>query len=496
MKGIKEAIELGKLPPQAIEVEQAIIGAMLIESDARTSVLSKIKNVDVFYKEAHSIIFETIQTVFASGSPVDLLTVVSELKKESRLDLAGGAYYLTELTTKVSSGANVEAHIAILKEHWIRRRNIKMAMEMLKSSYDDTIDPLTTLSEFQNQSILIGSELSTRQSKTSKEIVHQALDQIARAKHAYESGEVIGIPSGIVSLDKATGGFQKSDLVIIAARPGMGKTALVLSIAKFASCYANIPVAVFSLEMNAVQLMNRLIADESKMYYSKMSKGKLEDSELMHILNTVGRLRTDNLIIDDTPGISITELRSKASMLKTKFGIQMIIIDYLQLMSGGNSKNANGNREQEISAISRGCKLIAKELDIPVIALSQLSRAVETRGGDKRPQLSDLRESGSIEQDADIVLFPYCPKYYKIDEAEVNGMVVPSDDLMLIGHGKNRNGGLGDVPIRCNLPTNSFSDWNVEKVFSTEKNESPNDNQRFFAGRTSEQFEPIDEEPF
>lgn len=435
----QQVAEFGKLQPQAVDLEEAVLGAIMLEKDALTNVID-ILQPESFYKEEHQRIFTAIQSLFRKSQPVDILTVTNELKQSGELDLVGGPYYITQLTNRVASAAHVEFHARIIVQKFIQRELIRMSTDIIRNAYEDTTDVFDLLDTAEkNLYSIVQGNIRKDYDKMSSLIV-QAIKQIETARH--NNTGITGVQSGFTRLDRVTAGWQKSDLIIMAARPGMGKTAFVLTVARNAAVDFGKPVAVFSLEMSSIQLVNRLIASETELSSDKLRRGQLAEHEFQQLNAKIGKLSEAPLFIDDTPALSIFELRAKARRLKENHGIEMIIIDYLQLMtSGGDSR---GNREQEISTISRSLKSLAKELNIPVIALSQLSRAVETRTGDKRPQLSDLRESGAIEQDADMVTFIYRPNYYGMDATNPD---MPSDMAEII-ISKHRNGALENVPLR------------------------------------------------
>ena len=402
-----------------------------------------ILHADVFYKDAHKHIFDAIHTLFENSEPVDLLTVSSQLKKDANLEVAGGEFYLVQLTQKVSSSAHIEFHARIILQKFIQRSLIKISNEIIEDSYDETTDVFDLLDTAESKLYEITQGNIKRSSETAQQLVIQAKKKIEEI--ANREG-LSGVPSGFEDIDKLTSGWQPSDLIIIAARPGMGKTALTLSMARNIAVDHNIPVAFFSLEMSSVQLITRLISSETQLSSEKLRTGNLEKHEWEQLNVKVKGLEKAPLFIDDTPSLSIFDLRAKARRLSSQHGIKLIMVDYLQLMTaGGNQKG--GNREQEISTISRNLKALAKELNVPVIALSQLSRAVETRGGSKRPLLSDLRESGAIEQDADIVSFIYRPEYYKIDEWDDEERT-PTQGQGEFIVAKHRNGGLDEIRLR------------------------------------------------
>lgn len=436
------SLEKGKLPPQAIDLEEVVLGAMMIDKKGVDEVID-ILNAEVFYKEAHQHIFEAIHLLFENSEPVDLLTVSAQLKKNGKLDAAGGEFYLVQLTQKVSSSAHIEFHARIILQKYIQRSLIKISNEIIEASYNESTDVFDLLDNAEAKLYEVTQGNIKRSSETAQNLVIQAKKKIEEI--ANREG-LSGIPSGFTKVDKLTSGWQPSDLVIIAARPGMGKTALTLSMARNIAVEHNIPVAFFSLEMSSVQLITRLISSETGLSSEKLRTGNLAKHEWEQLNVKVKGLEKAPLFIDDTPSLSIFDLRAKARRLSSQHGIQLVIVDYLQLMTtGGNLKG--GNREQEISTISRNLKALAKELNLPVIALSQLSRAVETRGGSKRPLLSDLRESGAIEQDADIVSFIYRPEYYKIDEWDDEDRTPTAGQAEFIVS-KHRNGGLDEIRLK------------------------------------------------
>jgi replicative DNA helicase len=433
--------EHGKIPPQAVELEEAVLGALMLEKDALSAVIDILAS-EVFYKEQHQKIFNAIKNLFGKSEPVDILTVTNELKSTGELEIAGGAYYLTQLTNRVASSANIEQHSRIIIQKHIQRELIRLSSEVIKDAFEDTTDVFELLDKAESNLFKVSENNLRRNYDQMPELVKNAIDEIQKAKD--QDGNLRGIPSGFTDIDRVTSGWQKSDLIILASRPGMGKTAFALTMARNMAVDFKKPVAVFSLEMSSVQLVTRLIAAESSLPADKLRKGDLKDFE-WHQLNTkITKLIDAPIYIDDTPALSIFELRAKCRRLKAQHDIEMVFVDYLQLMTSAVDSRS-GNREQEISNISRSLKSLAKELDIPILALSQLSRAVETRGGSKKPILSDLRESGAIEQDADLVLFIYRPEYYKIDEDEEGNTTA---GVAEIGIAKHRNGALADIKLR------------------------------------------------
>jgi replicative DNA helicase len=443
-KGTNSQLDLlGKLPPQATDLEEAVLGALMLERDALTTVIEILKP-ESFYKEAHQLIYKTVIELFDRSEPIDLLTVSNHLRTKGELEVVGGAYYITQLTSKVNSSANIEYHARIVAEQAIKRDLIAIASGVHKDAFEDTTDVFELLDRTEQALYSVSESNIKKNYSDMRSLMGEALREL-QAKKDHDS-HLTGTPSGFTDLDRITSGWQKSDLIIIAARPGMGKTAFVVSAMRNAAVDFKKGVAIFSLEMSSVQLVNRLISAEAELSSEKIKKGNLEEYEWAQLHHKISALTNAPIFIDDTPAISIRELRTKCRRLKAKNDIQLVIIDYLQLMSSeGNAKGGAGNREQEISAISRSLKQLAKELNVPVIALSQLSRSVETRGGDKRPQLSDLRESGAIEQDADMVIFLYRPEYYKIDVDE-NGNSTKGLGEVIIA--KHRNGSLESAWLR------------------------------------------------
>ncbi len=433
--------EHGKLPPQALDLEEAVLGALMLEKNALNAVIDILKP-ESFYKEAHQKIFAAIVNLFQKTEPVDILTVTNELKKSGELDIVGGPYYITQLTNRIASAANVEYHARIVSQKHIQRELIRISADTIKDAYEDSTDVFDLLDKAESNLFSIAESNIRKNYDSMSTLIGQAIKQIEIARNQKDG--ISGVQSGFTELDRTTSGWQKSDLIILAARPGMGKTAFVLSLARNTAVDFQKPVAVFSLEMSSIQLVNRLIAGETELSAEKLKKGNLMDHEWQQLNTQITKLAEAPIFIDDTPALSIFELRAKCRRLKSQHDIQLIIIDYLQLMTAGGE--GKGNREQEISNISRSLKSIAKELDVPIIALSQLSRAVETRGGDKRPQLSDLRESGAIEQDADMVMFIYRPEYYGLTEDKENGSDLRGVAELIIA--KHRNGALKDVRLR------------------------------------------------
>ncbi|MCC9016806.1 MULTISPECIES: replicative DNA helicase [Flavobacterium] len=436
-------LEKGKLPPQVLELEEAVLGAMMIDKKGVDDVID-ILQADAFYKEGHKFIFEAIVQLFTETQPIDLLTVSAQLKKNGKLELAGGDFYLIQLTQKIASSAHIEFHSRIILQKFIQRSLIRISSEIIEASYDETADVFDLLDQAESKLYEVTQGNIKRSSETAQSLVLQAKKKIEEI--AKKEG-LSGVETGFHNLDKLTSGWQPSDLIIIAARPAMGKTAFVLSMARNIAIQYGHGVALFSLEMASVQLITRLISSETGLSSEKLRTGKLEPHEWEMLSTKVKDLEKAPLFIDDTPSLSIFDLRAKCRRLASQHGIKIIIIDYLQLMTAGGNNKGGGNREQEISTISRNLKALAKELNVPVIALSQLSRAVETRGSSKRPLLSDLRESGAIEQDADIVSFLYRPEYYKIEEWD-DDEASPTAGQAEIMIAKHRNGGIENIRLK------------------------------------------------
>jgi len=433
-------IEGGRIPPQAIEMEEAVLGAVMLEKDAIIEVLDILKP-ECFYVEAHQKIYTAIVNLSSAQKPVDMLTVTNELNRMKELDSVGGAFYITQLTTRIASAANIEFHARIVAQKYIQREMIRVSSEIQKKAFDEETD-VDQLIDFAEGTLFAVSEGNIRKKTMSIQVlVKEAIKQIEAA--GKREDHLSGVPSGFSELDRITSGWQFSDLVIIAARPSMGKTAFVLSMARNMAVEHKRPLAFFSLEMSSIQLVNRLIVGETEIKADLIRNGRLTNADWENLTNKITKLSDAQIFIDDTPSLSVFEFRAKARRLKAAHDIQCIIIDYLQLMTAGG--DAKGNRQEEVSLISRSLKAIAKELNVPIIALSQLNRGVETRTGDKRPHLSDLRESGAIEQDADIVVFIHRPEYYGITVDENNNSLINVAQLIIAKH---RNGALEDVNLK------------------------------------------------
>lgn len=438
----------GKVQPQAIDIEEIVLGAILLERDALNEVID-ILIPDSFYKESHQKIYSSILDLFKLNNPIDLLTVTEKLKSKGELEFVGGPYYITLLTSRIASSANIEYHARIIQEKYIAREIIKISSNAIIDAYDDITDIFELQGKIElDLSSITEKTISKRCEKINKSIKSTIKDIIYLKENPTK---FTGIPTGFIEIDKKTGGWQNSDLIIIAGRPGMGKTTFALS-SVINACNDGISCGFFSLEMSSDQLNKKILSEKFEIELSRINQGKITDFEVNNLLNYNDKI-LENLYIDDTPSLSIIQLRAKARRLKRKYDIKFIVIDYLQLMNG-SFNNKNNNREQEISNISRSLKSLAKELNIPVIALSQLSRDVEKRGGSKRPILSDLRESGSIEQDSDIVIFIYRPEYYKIEYFEDN---ISTQGIAEVLIAKGRNIGTGDYRLKFQGNISKFS---------------------------------------
>lgn len=444
----------GTVPPQAVELEEAVLGALMLDKDSIVTVQEFI-TPEAFYDPVHRTVYKAIEDLSRELKPIDLYTVTERLKSEGKLKEVGGAPFLAQLTQKVGSAAHVEFHAKIIAQKFVQRELIRSSTEIQRMSYDESKD-VTELIGFAEQEIFRVAEGHVKRSvQDAKNVLAKTLKSIEEAGKNKDSFS--GVPSGFVGIDRETLGWQPSDLVILAARPAMGKTAFVLTMARNITVDHERPVAFFSLEMSAEQLMKRLIIAESGLDGTAVKSGKLTPEQWRHLEVSTKPLGSAPLYIDDTPALSVFEFRSKARRLKIHNNIQLIVIDYLQLMTTGQS--SQGNREQEVATISRTLKAIAKELNVPIIALSQLSRQTELRGGNKRPQLSDLRESGAIEQDADIVAFIHRPEYYGMTEDENGQSTAGMAEFILAKH---RNGSVGTVNLRFRKEQARFLDYDAD----------------------------------
>jgi len=446
------SVDMGRKPPQAIEIEEAVLAAMMLDSDCINDVLESL-TPDCFYNESNKKIFVAITAIASRNDKVDILTVADELSKTGDLEAVGGAAYLSALSMKIGAAANTDYHTKILLQKYIQRELIAISYRVQKQSFEDSM-PVDDLLQYAQQEVFVLAERNMkRDTSPIQMVINQAIDDIQKGQERQDG--LSGVPSGYANIDKITYGWQPSDLIILAARPSVGKTAFVLTMARNMAVDYNVPVAFFSLEMSQTQLVKRLLVSETGIPSDKIwGAKKFNDPQDWDTLNErIGKLSRAPLWIDDTPSLSIYEFRSKARRLVQTQNVKMIIIDYLQLMTG--PVELRGMREQEVSAISRALKSIAKDLNVPILALSQLNRSVETRGGNKRPQLSDLRESGAIEQDADIVMFIHRPEFFGTAEADA----YPGQTQLIIA--KHRNGETGDVEMRFVASEVRFEDANV-----------------------------------
>ncbi len=432
--------QAGRVPPQATDVERSVLGAMLIEREAIPSVI-EVLPPNAFYDARHQIIYETVLGLFERDNPVDLVTVTEELKRRGSLDDVGGGYYLSKLTSEVASAANVEYHARIIAEKSLLRSMIETLTGLVSEAYDPGADAFEMLDQAEQEIFQISESQLRRSSQDIGSVLKDTMERLETIDG--QDDAVTGVPSGFPQLDRMTSGWQPSDLIILAARPSMGKTALALSLARNAARHPDKPtgVAVFSLEMSAGQLAQRMLMSEARVDAQAARTGRLNEEDWPRLARAAGILNDLDIYIDDTPALTALELRAKCRRLKAEHDIGLVVVDYLQLMHGTGNANT---REQEIAKISRSLKGLAKELNVPVVALSQLNRGVENRGGDKRPQLSDLRESGSIEQDADVVMFIYRAERYDITVDEHGNSTEGIAEVII---GKQRNGPIGTVRL-------------------------------------------------
>jgi len=455
---------MGKMPPQDVELEEVVLGAMLLEKDAFATV-SEILKSECFYRDAHQYIFEAITNLFTTERPIDMLTVTEELRRLGKLEEAGGAFYIAQLTNRVASAAHVEYHSRIIYQKYLQREIIRLSGTFVTQAYDETVDVEDLLEEAEAQLFSLSQGTMKKDAEQINPILTEAIEKIKIAQK--RADDLSGIPSGFIELDRLTSGWQNSDLIIIAARPSMGKTAFVLTVARNMAVLFGQAVAFFSLEMSSLQLVNRLIVSETELDADKIKKGKLSHSEWEHLYATISKLENSPIYVDDTAGLNIFELRAKCRRLKKQYDIKAVIVDYLQLMNASAMKPSN--RQEEVSMISRSLKGLAKELNIPVIALSQLNRGVEGRSGDKqRPHLSDLRESGAIEQDADMVILIHRPEYYKITQDKEGNSLIGLAEIIIAKH---RNGPTGDINLKFSPEKIRFENISYDGFQVSESNE-------------------------
>ena len=445
-----QEFNIAKLPPHAIELEESILGSLMNEKNSIYDIIDFVKP-EIFYNNANSKIFKAIFNLFVEKKSMDILSVMEQLKKQGELEMIGGLFYLMEINNRATSSHNIESHAQIVYQKYLQRELIKVCSDGLNKAYTDTSDVFELLNNIQEEVFNLMSIKNTKDVRSIKDLVNESILDLEQPP----INGLTGVGSGFMAVDEVTNGWQESDLVIIAARPAMGKTAFVLSCARNASVRFNKPTLVFSLEMSSKQLTNRLVSSETGITQDRILKRTVLDTELITIRDATNKLTESKLFIDDTPALSLLDFTAKARRMKRKENIGLIVIDYLQLMRGKGEKN----REQEISTISRGLKAVAKDLNIPIIALSQLSRALEARV-DKRPMLSDLRESGAIEQDADMVLFLHRPEYYGITEDVRKESVVGLCEVIIA---KNRQGITHTAKLDFNGSRMRFKDWRIQK---------------------------------
>lgn len=440
----RSLLDIGLMPPQSIELEEAVLGACMLERDALAEVVD-ILTPDCFYKSSHAIVFQAIMDLYTKSEPIDILTITEKLKEKGELELVGGAYYITQLTNRVASASNSVFHARIVVQNYLKRKLIQINTETISDAYDTGSDVFDLYEKGVGRlETAMSGVMKYEVNKVGS--IHEKV--IAESILVAESGISSGITTGYTNINNFTNGWQKTDLIILAGRTAMGKSVCGLAFALNPAVRENIPTAFFSLEMSKEQVVGRAQSTISGINSSRIIKKQLTIEEIRTIESRCHELNNAPLYIDDTPSLSLMELKGKARKLVRDKGVKLIVIDYLQLMT--TDMVGRGNREQEVAMISKGLKALAKELDVPIIALSQLSRAVETRGGDKRPQLSDLRESGSIEQDADMVIFCYRPEYYGIETYEIGGETLDCKGLMSLIVAKHRAGSLGELLLGFN----------------------------------------------
>ncbi len=475
-------LALGRKPPQAVELEEAVLGAIMLEKSA-FDIASELINADVFYDHRHQRIYAAMISLQQKRVPIDILTVTEELRKREELDMVDGPYKIARLTSMVVSSAHIEDHCKILVQKFIQRQLIRISGEIITDAFEDSTDGFDLLDVAEGKFFEISNAFQKRNFEEINSVLKETMDRIAILRQKKE--DISGVPSGFRDLDRITFGFQPTDLIILAARPSVGKTAFALNLARHAALHAGkpVPVGFFSLEMSNSQLVQRILSAESGVPMQKIARGHLEDHEMQELFKKgIEPLSTAPIYLDDTGALNIFELRAKARRMVNKYNVGMIIIDYLQLMSGTGDKR-NMNREQEISTISRSLKSLAKELNIPILALSQLSRAVESRkDANKIPQLSDLRESGAIEQDADMVMFIYRPDYNGLTQDEHGENL---KDLTVIKIAKHRNGELGEINLKSLLHIQRFADasegpgMNFRRITNHDEEAAPETDAKF-----------------
>ena len=454
--------EIEKTQPQATDIEEAILGAILLDKDALLEVVDIITE-NSFYNQKHKLIYAACLELNNKSESIDILTVTQQLKKDGTLNIVGGAYAITQLTNRASPAQNIEYHARIVEEKSIRRNVIKSCSEIIQDSYDETVDTFEVTEKLLTEAYNVGDVNKGENKETNTEILRRLKTNI---QNADKLKGITGLTTGIAKIDQLYGGYQDTHLIIKAGRPSMGKTAQALCEATHMAHTCGKKVLFFSLEMSSIELMQRVVSINTDIPINKFKEGNMSNDDWKHYNEVTSELMNENLKIIDTPGLSLNQVKKISKKFALRNDLAAIYIDYLQLMSN-NIKG--GNREQEISSISRGLKVIAKELSVPVIALSQLSRAVEQRGGSKKPMLSDLRESGSIEQDADSVQFLYRPEYYGLMEDEDGNSTLGVGYLMIA---KNRHGATKDIPMMFNGACTKFSDQVDDSEFNGLNNSS------------------------
>lgn len=458
-RALSNSLILGKVQPQAIDVEAAVLGAIMLEKDAFSKV-SELLTVETFYEHKNQLVFDAIRKLAIEQKPIDILTVTEQLKADGTLEEVGGPYYIATLTSNIGSASHIEYHANIIAQKFLQRQLISFASNIESLAFDETCDVDETMQKAEADLFQLSQRNIRNGVLQIDPVVQEALLKIEQAANRKDG--LSGLTSGFDDLDKITSGWQATDLIILAARPAMGKTAFALSMIKNMAVDNNIPVAIFSLEMSKLQLANRLISNVCEITSEKIKSGRLASGEWMQLTAKASALQGAPIFVDDTSGLSIFELRTKARRLVHDHGVKAIMIDYLQLMTASGMNF--GSREQEVSTISRSLKGLAKELNIPIIALSQLNRGVESRQGEgKRPQLSDLRESGAIEQDADMVCFIHRPEYYKIYEDEKGNDLRGLAEIIIAKH---RNGAVGDIRLKFRGEFTRFCNLNEDIVTS------------------------------
>lgn len=449
----KDAL-FNRVPPQSLEAERAVLGSIMLDNDCIGRVI-ELLDEQCFYRTSNQKIYSAVLTLFEKNEPVDLITLSEELKRSKLLDDVGGAYYLTELAETVPSAANVEYHAQIVLERYLLRQLITESAGIAQDCFESDENVFDLLDRAENRIFQLSERRKGSTFQHIKSPMHGAMETVEN--YHERQGMVTGVPTGFTQLDELTSGFQNSELIVVAGRPSMGKTAFCLNIARHASVVGKVPVGIFSLEMSNEQLALRLLCAEARVDAHRVRTGTLADDQWKNLSACVGTLAEAPIFVDDTPAMTVLEMRAKARRLKKEKNLGMLVIDYLQLMQGPRGVES---RQQEISVISRSLKALAKELRIPVVALSQLSRAVESRGGDKRPMLSDLRESGAIEQDADVVLFIYRPEFYGITIDEDGQQVEGRADIII---GKQRNGPVGTINLSFVKQWAKFENYVAER---------------------------------